>query len=40
MLERETNPHRGCPNRNHCEKDETKCCYLVKGHYIIGEQKR
>lgn len=22
-------PHKGCPNRGHCKKDETKCCYLV-----------
>ena len=30
--------HDGCPNRHHCSKDESKCCYLVKGHCIIGER--
>lgn len=30
MLEREINPHSGCPYRNSCDKDESKCCYLVK----------
>ena len=30
--------HNGCPNRHHCEKDTSKCCYLVKGHCIIGER--
>lgn len=29
--------HSGCPNRHHCEHDSSKCCYLVKGHCIIGE---
>jgi len=31
--------HEGCPNRHHCPKDEEHCCYLVKGHCIIGERK-
>jgi len=31
MLEREKNPHSGCPYRDCCKKDEEKCCYLVKG---------
>jgi hypothetical protein len=39
MLEREINVHDGCPNRNHCRKDESKCCYLVKGDCIIGEKE-
>lgn len=21
--------HKGCPNRGHCSKDESKCCYLL-----------
>ena len=34
MLERETviKRHDGCPNRNHCKKDESKCCYLLSNH--------
>ena len=31
MLEREKDVHKGCPNRGNCEKDETRCAYLVKG---------
>lgn len=23
------NVHSGCPNRHHCEKDESNCCYLL-----------
>lgn len=40
MLEKEIEQllHKGCPNRHHCKKDHTKCCYLVKGHCIIGER--
>lgn len=38
MLEREIDTHKGCPNRNHCSKDETKCCYLVNDKCIIGEK--
>lgn len=29
--------HAGCPNRHHCLKDESKCCYLVKGRCIANE---
>jgi hypothetical protein len=29
MLEKEINRHEGCPNRGHCSKDESKCCYLL-----------
>ena len=40
MLEKElkTIRHNGCPNRHHCPKDNSKCCYLVKDHCIIGER--
>ena len=40
MLEKEIEQlfHKGCPNRHHCPKDTTKCCYLVKNHCIIGER--
>lgn len=38
MLEREIDTHKGCPNRHNCPKDETKCCYLVNDHCIIGER--
>lgn len=33
MLERDavTKKHDGCPNRNHCRKNEMHCCYLRKG---------
>ena len=39
MLDKDLKEHQhdGCPNRNHCRKDESKCCYLVKNHCIIGE---
>jgi len=41
MLDREelTHRHDGCSNRQTCSKDENKCCYLVKGHCIIGESE-
>ena len=29
MLEKEKNQHKGCPNRGHCQKEESKCCYLL-----------
>ena len=32
MLEREIDKHKGCPNRHHCVKDESKCCYLLSNH--------
>jgi hypothetical protein len=28
-MKRKENPHQGCPNRNHCRKDESKCAYLI-----------
>ena len=37
MLERDAiiKKHEGCPNRHHCPKDESKCCYLVKGNCLL-----
>ena len=37
MLERKIKEdvHKGCPYRGTCKKDETKCCYLVKGQCYI-----
>lgn len=29
------NVHKGCPNRHHCKKDESKCCYLVKNNCLL-----
>ena len=29
MLDREVNIHEGCPNRHHCSRDESRCCYLL-----------
>jgi len=29
--------HEGCPNRHHCLKDESKCCYLVGNRCIVNE---
>ena len=31
MKKKKEDVHKGCPNRGHCSKDESKCCYLVKG---------
>lgn len=31
------NSHEGCCYRHSCEKDETKCCYLVGNRCIINE---
>ena len=30
-MKKEDDVHKGCPNRGHCKKDESVCCYLVKG---------
>ena len=35
MLEKEIDHHKGCPNRHHCEKDEKKCCYLVRKECLL-----
>ena len=42
MLERDVivKRHDGCPNRHHCSFDESKCCFLVKQHCIIGEKEK
>ena len=34
MLKRdkEMHKHDSCPNRGHCSKDESKCCYLLSNH--------
>ena len=29
MLEKEKNQYKGCPNRGHCQKEESKCCYIL-----------
>lgn len=41
MLEKDaiTMRHDGCPNRHHCKKDETKCCYLVQNKCIIEQEE-
>lgn len=28
-MENEITVHDGCPNRHHCIKNESKCCYLL-----------
>ena len=39
MLERDIEiiKHNGCPNRHHCLKDDSKCCYLSNGRCLINE---
>ncbi|MBQ9026947.1 MAG: hypothetical protein IJ104_11395 [Methanobrevibacter sp.] len=39
MLEKEIDAHKGCQNRGHCIKDESKCCYLLSDHqcYLDSE---
>ena len=32
--------HDGCPNRNHCSKDEKKCCYLMSNHDCYLDSER
>lgn len=29
MTPKKEDVHSGCPNRGHCIKDESKCCYLL-----------
>ena len=29
MKKKKEDVHQGCPNRGHCSKDESKCCYLL-----------
>lgn len=31
--------HNGCPNRHHCSKDETKCCYLTNNNKCLINEK-
>lgn len=31
--------HKGCPNRGHCKKDESKCCYLLSNHNCYLDSK-
>lgn len=38
MTEENITVHSGCPNRNHCTKDETQCCYLVQNECILDEE--
>lgn len=33
------NVHDGCPNRHHCEKDESKCCYLLSNKQCYLDSK-
>lgn len=35
-----TKIHEECPNEDHCEKDEEKCMYLVKGNCLIKKIKK
>ena len=39
MLERNKNVHDGCPNRGHCKKDESKCCYLLSDKHCYLDSK-
>jgi len=32
--------HNGCPNKDNCEKDDTKCCYLNKEKQCIINQNK
>lgn len=32
--------HEECPNNEHCEKDNTKCCYLVNRKCLIKEARK
>lgn len=34
--EEQITKHEGCPNRHHCKKDDSKCCYLVKGECALN----
>ena len=33
MKKKNVDVHKGCPNRNHCIKDESKCCYLLSNNH-------
>ena len=32
--------HKSCPNRGHCIKDESKCCYLLSNRQCYLDDKR
>jgi hypothetical protein len=44
MLEKDLKAavHNSCPNRYHCIKDESKCCYLLSNRkcYLDSEKAR
>ena len=40
MLEKEKNQHKGCPNRGHCQKEESKCCYLLNNNTCCLDYKK
>ncbi|MBP5421603.1 MAG: hypothetical protein J6Y78_04070 [Paludibacteraceae bacterium] len=37
MTTKNTDDHQGCPYQCTCDKDLSKCCYLVGNHCIISE---
>ena len=39
MTKRKIDVHKGCPNRHHCSKDESKCCYLLSTKQCYLETK-
>ena len=41
MLEKDLKAevHNSCPNRYHCKKDESKCCYLLSTHECYLDSK-
>ena len=40
MLEKEKNQHKGCPNRGYCQKEESKCCYLLNNNICYLDYKK
>lgn len=42
MLEEEKklHAHDSCPNRHHCIKDESKCCYLLSTRQCYLDNER
>ena len=34
------NQHKGCPNRGHCQKEESKCCYLLNNNTCYLDYKK
>ena len=38
-MTKNNNVHQGCPNRHHCKKDESKCCYLLSNRQCYLETK-